>query len=392
MKPLALVIGVALVISSWKWYVAFEHQGAVIGTVSAGGRTLAVREARDLKLPPVPNSPVGYDCNNAFFSEGGKLYCFTSHEHPYRSVGSDLRSLESPPQRVSFDNEIGWTKGGRWIEAVHKVPGGRLYMWYHNEPHDVIPGRPDLTVPRIGQMVSDDLGLHWHDQGIILEASPGTIAPATTNRYFAGGVGDLSVVLDQNKEYFYFLFSTYDHDIRGQGIAIARMPYAALEDPVGQVTKWCDDRWTEPGLGGRFSTIFQAEGSWHTDQARAFWGPSIHWNTYLNEYVVVMNLSVDNAFTQGGVYITFNPRLDDPSSWTKPVKLLDETSWYPQLVGIDQPGAETDQVAGRVARLFVKGRSNYLIEFGPATGPAPSFVDHPASGELIAAGPKVTAN
>lgn len=365
MKPLALVLGVAIVISAWKWYVAFEHQGAVVRTIAVGGRTLVVREARDLKLPPVPNSPVGYDCNNALFWDNGTMYCFTSHEHPYRSTGPDIRHLDDPPTRVHFDNETTWKMGGRWIESVHKVPGGRLYMWYHNEPHGIIPGRSELTAPRIGQMYSEDNGLHWHDQGIILEASADTFVPGTSNQYFAGGTGDFTVIPDRTGDFFYFLFSTYDRDIRGQGIAIARLPASALDQPVGQVSKWCDGQWGQPGLGGRVSTIFQAETDWHSPSAHAFWGPAVHWNTYLGEYVVVMNQTVDNGWTQGGVYVTFNARLDDPSSWTKPARLIDTKDWYPEVVGTDVTTGETDRVAGRVARLFIKGRSNWAIEFGP---------------------------
>jgi hypothetical protein len=363
MKPLALVYAAAVLLCSFKWYLTFNHPGAVVTTLTVGSRSIVVREARELKLPPVPGSPVGYDCNNALFWDDGTLYCFTSHEHPFRSQGADLNHLESPPTRVQFHNAPGWTMGGRWIEAVYKIPSDRLYMWYHNEPHGVIPARPELTAPRIGQMYSDDNGLHWHDQGIVLEAAPGSFVAETANHFFVGGHGDFTVIADPRLEYFYFLFSTYSRGMDQQGVAIARMAAADLEHPVGKVSKWHEGRWTEPGLGGLVTTIFGAEVDWHKSGARAYWGPSVHWNTYLREYVMLLNKSIDGTFKQGGAYISFNARLDDPSGWTTPVKVLDTTDWYPQVVGADPGAGGTDRLAGRVSRLFVKGRSAWEIEF-----------------------------
>jgi hypothetical protein len=50
------------------------------------------------------------------------------------------------------------------------------------------------------------------------------------------------------------------------------------------------------------------------------------------------------------------------------VKILDaaqlkKSKWYPQVVGIDAARQETDKRAGRVARLFVAGISDWEILF-----------------------------
>lgn len=37
--------------------------------------------------------------------------------------------------------------------------------------------------------------------------------------------------------------------------------------------------------------------------------------------------------------------------------------WYPQVIGTDPGGRETDKLAGRVARLFVHGKSAWEIVF-----------------------------
>ena len=84
------------------------------------------------------------DCSSPAHWDGDTMYMFYSTGHPFRSAGSDLSSLSRPSQRVSFDNEAGWTMGGRWIESTYKAEDGRLNMWYHNEP----PLSPDRTAPR----------------------------------------------------------------------------------------------------------------------------------------------------------------------------------------------------------------------------------------------------
>lgn len=363
MKPLlALVLAMILILPPMRWYKAFGHADHVVSRVTVGERRILVRSSNPMELPPVPGSPVGYDCNNPVYRDGDQVYCFTSHEHPYRSVGADLGHLQ-PPRAVSIDNQSEWKRGGRWIEAIHKAPDGRLYMWYHNEPPGVVPDRPDRTAPRIGQMVSEDDGLKWHDQGFVLEADPATFASKTANRFFGGGVGDFSVIPDREGKFLYFLFSTYPSDVREQGVAIARMAAADLDQPVGKAVKWFDGRWTEPGLGGRATPIFNAESDWHGPNALALWGPSVHWNEHLKEYVVLMNRASGGDFSQTGVYIAFGGRLDDPKSWTQPAKLMDATEWYPQVVGYDAQGRESDRAAGRISRLFLKGKSNWTLEF-----------------------------
>ncbi len=48
----------------------------------------------------------------------------------------------------------------------------------------------------------------------------------------------------------------------------------------------------------------------------------------------------------------------------KSVRVPDMRSgWYPQVVGIDAARRETDKLAGRLARLFVHGKSVWEIVF-----------------------------
>jgi hypothetical protein len=94
----------------------------------------------------------------------------------------------------------------------------------------------------------------------------------------------------------------------------------------------------------------------------AFWGPAVHWNVYLERYVMLLNRAKDTNWKQEGIYVSFNRRLDDPAGWSQPVKVLSGGRWYPQVMGIEA-GTGTDKVAGRSARFFMAGTSEHLIQF-----------------------------
>lgn len=357
-----------------------------------GQYTAIVRPAARIQFPGIVHGATDsqaagdIDCSSPAHWDGDTMYMFYSTGHPFRSSGRDLFSLSRPSVRAAFDNEAGWKMGGRWIESTHKADDGRLYMWYHNEP----PLSPDRTAPRIGTMVSQDNGLTWRDLGIVLEAPEGSNNLDSANKYFVGGNGDFAVIADRQKEYFYFFISTYNKDKAEQGVAVARMAYQDLAQPKGKVFKWHQGKWTEPGIGGHVTPIYGATIDWHRPDANAFWGPSIHWNTYLNAWVMLLDRAKDKEWAQEGIYISFNPDLSAPSEWTKPVKILDaseleKSKWYPQVVGTDSAKRETDKLAGRTARLFVAGVSKWEIEFqkpaAVSTGIEPRQTDLFVSGQ-----------
>lgn len=346
---------------------------------SAEEPSVILCDAPRLQFPGVvhgnadPNMPGDIDCSSPAHWDGEAMYMFYSTGHPFRSSGPDLFHLGRPSKRVTFDNEVGWTMGGRWIESTHKAADGRLYMWYHNEP----PLASGRTAPRIGQMVSMDNGLTWRDLGIILETPAGSNNLDSANKYFVGGNGDFAVIADRNDQYLYFFMSTYHKDMSEQGVAVARMRYEDRDAPKGKVAKRHQGRWDEPGIGGHITPIFPATVDWHRPDADAFWGPSVHWNTHLNAWVMLLNRAKDKDWTQEGIYVSFNAGLSDPTGWTKPVKILDaavleKSKWYPQVVGTDAAKHETDKLAGKTARLFVAGLSKWEIVFVKANEKAPA--------------------
>ncbi|MBI4582961.1 MAG: hypothetical protein HY717_02910 [Planctomycetes bacterium] len=311
--------------------------------------TVILRDAPRLQFP----APT--DCNSPTHWDGDTFYLFNSAGHPQRSSGSDLFHL-GPAAPSKYDNQV---NGGRWIECTWKDDDGSLYGWYHHEPAGLCPGT-SLTAPKIGAVVSSDNGARFQDLGIVLEARAGTLNCAAKNGYFAGGHGDFSVMLAARKEYFYFFFGSYAGDVSEQGVAVARMRYADRKSPAGKVWKWHQGGWGEPGVGGRLTPFFPAAVDWAREDADAFWGPSIHWNTHLNRYVILLNRTKDKpGWPQEGIYVTFNGDLDRPENWTKPVKIYNGGRWYPQVIGLNKSKRETDKLAGQTARFFMRGENNY---------------------------------
>jgi len=339
---------------------------AVASSADAGTPTALVRDAPLVRFrganSPDPAHPGDTDCNSPAHWDGDTFYVFNSAGHPWRSAGPDLFHLGQSYLRCEYNNQV---NGGRWIESTWKDDDGTLYGWYHNEPHGLVQGT-GLTAPRIGAVRSSDNGATWLDLGIVLEADPKKLRRDTPNRYFAGGNGDFSVILDGKKQYFYFFISTYAGGSSQQGVAVARMRYADRDHPVGKVWKWHKGHWNQPGIAGLVTPIFPATVDWHKKDADAFWGPSIHWNAHLQQYVILLNRAKDADWTQEGVYITFNRDLADPTAWSPPRKVLGglrADQWYPQVIGLSKADRETDKLAGRVARLFVRGESRWEIVF-----------------------------
>lgn len=326
-----------------------------------GSARITVEEAPEMSFP------TNADCNSPlWWDSDGQLNVLTSTGHPRYSFGPSLDQLQ-------FGDEItftAWRDGGRWIESVYQEPDGTLFGWYHNEPAHFIPeeyqvGRQfRMTAPFIGAVVSYDNGRTWDDLGLVLTGGPDTLELEKRNYWFAGGNGDFTVILDRQQEYFYFLFGTYYKDVAQQGISLARMRFADRTSPVGKVQKWYNGSWSEPGLRGKVSPIIPVRSSWYDPNPDTFWGPSVHWNTVLNQYVILMNRAIDPTWKQEGIYISLTPDISDPNSWTEPVKILDESGWYPQVIGLNSDNRETDREAGAVARLFIHGKSRYILRFG----------------------------
>ncbi|HJT86792.1 MAG TPA: hypothetical protein VJ732_03025 [Bryobacteraceae bacterium] len=339
----------------------------LVATSAAFSQSASVRAAAPLNMPaPVDSNSPGYWMNGDFHLLN------STGNGPMRADGTNQNRL-GVPESVRINRIHPWPT---WIEAVWVDSNGIIFAWYHQEQPSGCPGR-SLAVPHIGEAISYDGGNSFQDMGTII-SSP--VAPdcQSQNGYFAGGNGDVSVIRDQNSEYFYFLFTNYAGPKSHQGIALARMPFASRYNPVGAVQKYFQGDFTEPGENGRVTAIFPAKVRWEQPNADSFWGPSIHWNTYLNSYVMLLNHSCCTpGFPQEGIYVTFGADLSNPASWTAPVKLMDNSGWYPQVLGGGKDGSDT--LAGRTPRLYIYGQSQWQIVFDKASAAAPLNPQQPSA-------------
>ena len=319
-----------------------------------------------IPAPPI-TFPAEVDSNSPAFWAEGQLHVLNSLHHPFLSEGRSVSRL-ADPVGVTFR---GGVTGPRWMESVIQDEDGTLYGFYHYEPQRVCPGSTK-TAPQIGAARSRDNGLSWDDLGIVIAAPSNERHCGSDNLYFVGGEGDFTAVLDRAREYVYFLFSAYPAEDGSQGIAAARLRWADRDRPAGRVWKWGAGRWRTPGVNGRASPVYRVSESWHDAETDAFWGPSVHWNRYLETYVILMTRATDSAWTTQGIYIAYAARLDDPASWSEPRLLLEGGAWYPQVMGLER-GTGTDSLAGRYARFFMAGRSDFLMRFDrpPALAAAP---------------------
>ena len=316
--------------------------------------------AQHARLYPAPESdmPAQVDSNSPAFWQGGQMFLFNSTgDGPIRSSGAGQFQLSNlTPAHINLIHP--WPA---WIEAAWiDSAGGPLFAWYHQEHWGLCAGSR-LAVPQVGYAVSYDGGETFLDYGGILESGD-PYDCSSQNGYIAGGYGDFSVVLDRQRKFFYFLFTNYAGPVETQGICIARMAFDSRFSPWGAVFKYYNGGWTEPGVGGRVTPIFPARVSWQQANTDSFWGPALHWNTYLQSYVMLLNRSCCSpGFPQKGIYASYSATIDDPASWTRPEKLLNDPGWYPQVLGLE-PGT-TDRLAGRRARLYIYGNSHLEIEF-----------------------------
>jgi hypothetical protein len=342
----------------------FRHSwlaGLICSTAAALGQQAHV--STDFVTNVMPSA---VDSNSPAYWRDGRLHLINSTGVPMITSGDDqLLMYLGHPREVAVDSRDHLPM---WIEAAWQDEDGTLYSWYHHEPGGVCPGS-SLTTPQIGALVSTDGGESFIDLGIVLSSGDDADCSAQ-NGFFAGGHGDFSVILDRDRGFFYFLFGNYGGEPASQGVAVARMAFDDRASPKDAVWKYYEGAWAEPGIEGRLTPVFKAKAPWSRPDADSFWGPSVHWNTHLESYVVLLNRACcAPMWPQEGIYVTFNRDLGDPSAWTEPQRILQAKdigfapAYYPQVLGLE--AGETDTLAGRVARLYIKGLSRWKITFDP---------------------------
>jgi len=328
-----------------------------------------------LVAAPLIQLPGDIDSSNPFiwdWVDGTlKLFVMTSWGGvPVQSSGPSVEQLRAGGL-VAFTTHPGH---GVWMESILSDDAGMWYAYYHHERPADECNRPDRQLPRIGSARSSDQGRTWDDLGIVLDAPDGSAQCGSSNRFVLGGVGDVSAVLDPNKQDVYLFFSQYSGGVDRQGIAVARLAWSDRDAPEGKVAVFNNGAWLPAGRvegepSARWSyppgtPLEKATRPFHdgNQAADVYWGASVHWNTYLEQFVMLMNRAKDESFGTEGIYVSYAPSLSNAGQWTSPHKLMSGGEWYPQVVGLEA-GIGTDRLAGRRARFFLTGKSTRLIEF-----------------------------
>ena len=312
------------------------------------------------------NSPMVWDLVDGSWS----LFAFASWGGAPAMLHGPRVDQLSPDGPITIAGHPG---DGVWMEAIVPDDAGTWYGFYHHEVPAAACGRHDRSILSIGVARSRDRGLTWVNLGKILDGPPNSVACASSNRYQLGGVGDPSVLLDADHRYLYVFFSQYGKERSEQGLAIARMPWADRDEPVGKLAVLQDGLFLPARDIGDVSgpsweypagtSLFPVSNPWHDADfsVDAYWGAAIHWNTYLDRYVMLLNRAKNEDFDSEGVYVSYSADLGDPRAWSQPTKLLDGGPWYPQVVGLETGG--TDREAGQLARFFLGGRSTSFVFF-----------------------------
>jgi hypothetical protein len=343
---------------------SFGGRTVVVSIILLFFLTPAVAQHAELRSVPRRDLPTRVDGNSPSFWRDGQLHLFTSIGMP--AMISRGQSQFGPWVSETVEGSL-QDRYPAWVEAAWLDSDGILFAWYHHEPLGLCGEGSIISAPEIGAVVSFDGGRTLEDLGIILKSGDDVNCDAG-NGYFGSGHGDFSVIPDRDHRYFYFIFSNYAGGSDEQGVAVARMAYEDRFGPAGAVWKFRDANWNEPGLGGRVTAVYPAAKTWENADADSYWGPSVHWNTYLQKYVILMNRACcETGWLQEGIYISYVSQLDDPGSWSEPVKLLDaekigfRAGFYPQIMGFEE--GETDSVSGWSARLYIQGISKWEIMF-----------------------------
>ena len=107
---------------------------------------------------------------------------------------------------------------------------------------------------------------------------------------------------------------------------------------------------------------------WHDGDGAvdAFWGPSIHWNTYLERYVMLVNRAKNEHYNSEGIYVAFARDVSDPRAWSTPAEDSERRSVV--SAGGRPRGGDRHRQAGGPARPVFHDRalraltSNSLVE------------------------------
>jgi len=285
-----------------------------------------------LSDPEAVMNPVNYP-HFAYFPDGhisvlpdeDGYIMFWAEFESHRSIGTsqfveDQTSLEPANavfgRRGNFDT---YDNGGSWLMSVFRIEGDSLIGFFHAEDHWYPHTSNNIAWKSLGVTYSGDEGKTWSEGNQII-TSPKE-KPETPEW---GGSGDCCVIWDHinNRWICYY----QEHNIY----------MAVSEDPKGVPGSWkkyYNGAFEEPGLGGQQTKVpGLIPGA----------NPSVHWNTYLEKWVMVWH-----GWSPAQIYLSVS---EDAINWETPQSIIVSTisgrAWYPTIIGI------TDVEAGQIAKIY----------------------------------------
>lgn len=296
---------------------------------TARAQQISLGEAIVVALPnnltPKPYFPDGHI---SYLRDGAQMQMYWAADVTYRTRGANFLAMEhaqpvlGPGAKGAFDN------GGAWIYSVFRHSGSELIGFYHAEDHEFKsdPASTFIAWKSVALALSHDNGQTWQKMGPIL-----TSHQAKPDRPTWGGNGDFCVVRDaKNARWICY----YQEHI---------LCMAVSYDPQGRPGTWFkffNGSFSEPGLGGRNNSIPGLENY-------AGGNPSVHFNTYLQKWVMVWH-TWDSTSPHPASFWLATSR--DLLHWEKPRVLLVPPDslriWYPTILG-----QESDVLAGKTAWL-----------------------------------------
>lgn len=279
------------------------------------------------------------------------------------ATGPDLFHLVNE-RAITIGEDLGITH--RWFETVLPGANGALYAIYHSEERS--PCIFYYKSPGIGIAKSTDNGRTWTNLGIVLKVADSEEDCRAANGFFAGGNGDVSAVFDRDRKYIYIVYTNYPmrDQLTDQGIAFARLAIEDLDQPVGRVWKWYNGSYSQPGIDGLASSILKPVIDFRAPNPEGYWGPSVHYNTFLKKYLMLLSRTRDGNSVQQplpteGIYVSLNDDISNPAGWSEPTKIVAGGHWYPQFIGTKVP--EDSNELGERGRFFMENESFFEVRF-----------------------------
>ncbi len=284
--------------------------------------------------PAVPNYAYVPDGHISMLPDlSGNWMMIWAENSSYRSTGPtqypESQTTRNPSGQIfgGTGNFNTWDNGGSWLYSVHRISGNNLVGFYHAEDHWYPHTTNDIAWKSIALTTSSDNGITWTAGQQIITAwrtKPGS--PAW------GGAGDHCVVRDSANN----RWVAYYQEIAPSGVASLHMAVSTdATGSVGSWYKWDGVSFSVAGIGGKGAPLPSFSG---TEGGN----PSVHWNTFLNKWIMVYGGWDGNSYISSSVDMVY---------WTPPQLLLQPAysggrAWYPTIIG------DSDTQAGETAKLY----------------------------------------